>query len=336
MIYIRVDMNAKIATGHVMRCLSVADAIRERGETVTFILADSQAVPFIRDRGYESMVLDTDWEDMDSEIPKLLEVIEKQKITRMLVDSYQVTPEYLGEIATHTKVMYLDDLGLFDYPVASVVCYANYWKRFYGKAHTDSRKKYFLGTQYVPLRRVFWSNEPKTIPGRIRQLLLLSGGTDPYNFLGTLLGLLDLSEFARIDVVCGRYHEHYEELCHSYGDSSCVVIHQMISDMETYMRRADLAVSAGGTTLYELCACGTPAISYSFVDNQLGNVRQFDSDGLIDYAGDLRSDDVARNVKELIKKYQDDPRIRKQRSAGMQELVDGRGALRLAEAVCDL
>ena len=57
MLYIRVDMNDKIATGHMMRCLAVADAARMKGEDTTFILADWQAVELLRQRGYEFVVL---------------------------------------------------------------------------------------------------------------------------------------------------------------------------------------------------------------------------------------------------------------------------------------
>ena len=91
MIFIRTDMNEKIATGHVMRCLSIADALKEQGKEVHFLLADEQAQNLIQSRGYESIVLHTVWNDMDSEIPVLLAAIDRYKITRILIDSYQVT-----------------------------------------------------------------------------------------------------------------------------------------------------------------------------------------------------------------------------------------------------
>ena len=69
------------------------------------------------------------------------------------------------------------------------------------------------------------------------------------------------------------------------------------------MKKADIAISAGGTTLYELCACGTPTISYSFADNQLDNVEQFQKDELIDYAGDVRKTNIFENVKKRLNQY---------------------------------
>ena len=95
------------------------------------------------------------------------------------------------------------------------------------------------------------------------------------------------------------------------------------------MEKADLAISAGGTTLYELSAKGTPAISYSFADNQLKNVHQFEQDGLIPYAGDVRYDDVYDNIYRLYQEY-DALNLRKACSERMQKVIDGQGAARIA------
>ena len=105
--------------------------------------------------------------------------------------------------------------------------------------------------------------------------------------------------------------------------------------MARFMQEADLAVSAGGTTLYELCAVGTPAISYSFADNQLGNVEKFEEDGMISYAGDLRRDPVAEHVAAYLDYFGQNQKVRRERSLKMQELVDGKGALRIAKALMD-
>lgn len=71
-------------------------------------------------------------------------------------------------------------------------------------------------------------------------------------------------------------------------------------DIEKYMMEADIAISAGGSTLYELCAIGTPTISYSFADNQLDNVTKFAEDGLIAYAGDARYQNVVPKIIDIL------------------------------------
>jgi spore coat polysaccharide biosynthesis predicted glycosyltransferase SpsG len=97
------------------------------------------------------------------------------------------------------------------------------------------------------------------------------------------------------------------------------------------MDNADFLVSAGGTTLYELCAVGTPAVSYSIADNQLDNVKMFHENGIIDYAGDVRYDDVVKNILKYLELYCDNEVLRRDRSKKMQKLIDGKGAGRIAE-----
>ena len=112
-----------------------------------------------------------------------------------------------------------------------------------------------------------------------------------------------------------------------------VHIHRAVTDMEVYMQRADMAVAAGGTTLYELCAVGTPTISYSFADNQLDNVRQFEEDEIIDYAGDVRQEDVIGKINIYLDRYYENQILRQERAKKMQALVDGKGARRIAEVL---
>lgn len=329
MLYIRVDMNNRIAAGHMMRCLSIADAAKSLGEEVTFLLADNQALTLVKERGHNALVLHTPWDDRERELKVLRRLIEEYGIRRLLLDSYQVTASYLGELKKYTEVFYLDDLNAFHYPVDVLICYANYWEKFRYEDNYENTKL-FLGTQYIPLGQAFSYCGPKNIKPGVEHLLLLSGGSDPYDILDGLLGKIHRERYRKISVICGIYYPKYKELCERYMKDENVCIYQGVSDMARYMREADLAVSAGGTTLYELCAMGTPAISYSFADNQLGNVEKFDEDGLISYAGDLRKDPVAERVAGYLEYYGQNQSLRQEKSLRMQELVDGQGAQRIA------
>ena len=325
-------MNQQIATGHIMRCLSVADALRGINEDVTFILADEQAVMLLKERGYGSIVLNTKWDDMESELSVISSIINKKQIKKLLIDSYQVTEKYLTQLNKMVTTIYIDDLDKFDYPVHAVICYANYWKKFsYDLSNPD--KKYYLGLEYVPLKKAFWDCDKKVIHKRASNLLVLTGGSDPYNISGKLLDGIDINKFENIDVICGMYNKFYDDLVQRFGNDTNIRFHRAVNNIEDYMKKADIAISAGGTTLYELCACGTPAISYSFVDNQLDNVRQFAEDGLIEYAGDIREIDIVKPIKEIIDNYLIDPKMRENKSVAMQKVIDGSGAKRIANVL---
>ena len=186
MLYIRTDMNDIIATGHVMRCLSVADAARAMGENVTFILADENGKKYIEKRGYSTIVLYTKWNDMESEIPFLRNVIKDKKITSILIDSYQVTEYYLETLSSYVKTIYIDDLAQTNHSVTSLICYMSHWEKLQHRKNYPNAKL-LLGLQYVPVREAFQNLEKKEIKHDIETILLLSGGTDPYNILSKLL-----------------------------------------------------------------------------------------------------------------------------------------------------
>ena len=334
MLYIRVDMNNVIATGHMMRCLSVADAAKEMGIETTFIVADEQVLSLLERRGYPAIVLNTKWDDMESELPVLKAVIEDNNIETLLIDSYKVTEKYLSELTAIVQTVYIDDLDAFIYPVTGLICYANYWEKFgYEEKYQDT--KLFLGPAYAPLRRVYKDCGAKHMSEKVNNILLVSGGTDPYGILDKMLQSLDKDKYKSIDVICGAYYTDDDVLREKYREYENVNILKAVPDIEVYIKKADLAVTAGGTTLYELCAAGTPALSYSFADNQLDNVRQFAKDEIIDYCGDVRYDDVISKMKEFLLQYQSSD-LRKERSRKMQELIDGNGAWRIVTAISEM
>lgn len=335
MLYIRVDMNTVIATGHVMRCIAIAETAKCSGEDTTFLLADEQAVEILKERGFSYLVLHTKWDDMESELSVMKKVVEERKIKALLIDSYQVTRTYLEKLSEMVKTLYIDDLNMFDYPVNALICYANYWKKFSYDRRYD-HTKLFLGSAYAPLRKEFCDCPPKEMKPQVETLLLLSGGTDSYDVLARLLEQIETSSYRKIDVICGRYYTKREELCEKYAEKKNVCIHGPVSDMKYYMDVADLAVSAGGTTLYELCACGTPTISYAIADNQLDNVKQFQEDGMIDYAGDVRREDAVGHIVGLLNRYHNDKHLREVRAEKMQKFVDGKGAARIVQVLQEL
>ncbi len=361
-LFIRTDMNEIIATGHVMRCLSIADAAADMGVCPVFILADENAVPLIHGRGYETIVLETAWNCMEEELPALLKLVEERHIKAMLIDSYSVTYEYLARVSENVRVTYIDDVDAFEYPVEQIVCYANYFKKMsYGA------KKLLLGCDYVPLRREFADMPAKVISGEVRRILLLSGGSDPYHVMRNLTAALDASLRAHshrddavngsqsrtvscaavkgdrcdgvaheccIDVICGRYNADYEYMMKKYSGSRYINIISHTDNIIEYMKSADIAISAGGTTLYELCAVGTPTITYSFADNQVDGVVQFEKDGLMPYAGDARNADVSAATLDLVEKIR--PREERLRiSKQLQQLVDGCGARRIVKEMSE-
>lgn len=333
MFYIRTDANEIIATGHMMRCLAIADEIKAKGEEVTFLTADEKGQKLAEEKGYPVICLNSKWSEMESELGTLLGLVDKRSIQKILVDSYQATERYLAALQEHTSVIYMDDLDAFAYPCDRIINYEIYAKQCsYAKETRD--KQHLLGPKYIPLRKQFRNMPQKEIRQEINQLLVLSGGSDTYHFtrdfLKTYLACGQMKGFT-VTIICGRYHEDYQELARMTDGRSDIILKRSVSDIERYMQRADIAVSAGGTTLYELCACGTPTFSYVLADNQKKNAAVFDKIGLIPYCGDIRKEDCILQILEQIYVWREKWEERKKVAERMQKLVDGKGAMRLAE-----
>lgn len=110
--------------------------------------------------------------------------------------------------------------------------------------------------------------------------------------------------------------------------------------MASLMQTCDLAVSAAGTTLYELCALGIPSVSFALADNQLAAAKAFDEAGAIPWAGDIRT--APEKVMDAIRSFVTSMSLSKAYPArlsahkAMRGLVDGNGALRIAEALREM
>ena len=338
MIGIRVDANQVIATGHLMRCLSIS---KEFSRDCLFITADNNASNIINKNGFDYVCLDSRYDDLDSEISKLDKVILDNNINKLLIDSYYVTPKYLKYFTDKIKTIYIDDINKFIYPVSALINYSPYYDLFdYKKLYKNQITKFLLGCDYVPLRQEFQDINIKKIDN-IKKILITSGGTDNFNFAGNFLEqIINKNLFRDIEfhIVVGSFNKNKDMLYSLELNYNNIILHENVEKMSELMRLCDVAITAGGSTMYELCACSLPAISFSFADNQLYGVKRFDEMGVIRYAGDIRSGDniLFNNIINILQNYIKNPEKLFDRSFLMKKIVDGNGARRLAREIINL
>lgn len=346
MIWIRADANEIIGTGHIMRCISIARALRQLGQRVCFITADDSGTSILEKEGQEYVILNSEYRDMEGELPGLRRLLAENTPDFFLADSYFVTRRYLQEIRKIVPVGVLDDMPqtyvqtnmqadlLINYNIFADAS-------LYGAdaAGTDvTCGGYLLGTDYVPLRREF-EEVGYTVREKAETVLVTTGGSDKYDLAGQLLkkALADPCASAlRYLVVSGVYNAHLPELKELESAYENVHIFSDVRNMSGLMRASDIAVSAGGSTMYELSAVGVPVICFSFVDNQERIVKGFVEKNLTCFGGDyLRQgeamlDEVVGNINRLAEDFE----LRRSFSGKLKKVVDGRGAMRIAEKLC--
>lgn len=370
MVVIRADANSKIGMGHVMRCLSVADALLKRGEEVLFVTADDTPVPLLTKKGVPYRVLHTDYADMEAELPGLLCILQEltqraelpeEVLSRMssqrkdiaiLVDSYYVTEKYLAALKKRITTIYMDDIYAFSYPVDMLINYNIYGEEMgYEKDAAFADTKLLLGANYVPLREEFSAGAgyvqsrkelslgaANVTPAEEGGILITTGGSDSFNLAGQLLMeamKYDALKEKEYHVVSGSLNPHIGELQALAQKHENIHIHCNVTNMAELMAESEVALSAGGSTLYELCAVGVPVIAFSFAENQERLVQTFVKRGIAQYGGNYRTDGnkMIQNTIAGLETLLEDKNLRTEYRKKARTLVDGKGADRIAEAL---
>lgn len=341
MIYIRADANKRIGTGHIMRCLSIGKFLEKRGKEVCFLVADESGVSLVRDFNVPYKVLNSVWNQLEQEIPFVTKILSENQAEAILVDSYYVTEHYLFCLRQFVKVIFIDDLNMFYYPCDVLINYAIYANDLqYDKFYRDV--KLLLGCEYAPLRKEFSGVLPKNIRENVQDVLILTGGTDPYHFALNFAKSIVKRKSAKTlpekyHIICGRYHPDIEELKELSIIHEELAVYEHVMYLDQFMTKMDVAVSAGGVTLYELCACGVPTVSYILADNQIKNVLKFDEIGLIENSGDVRLPEYDFDrLLDMVTKLSLNKEKRESISEKMQILIDGNGVNRITDLICNM
>lgn len=340
MLGIRTDANKIAATGHVMRCMTIADEVKKLGKDVIFFVADEDSASFVKERGFIYKILGSSWDKPVDEINKLAELIKEHDVDTVLFDSYSFDAEYFEKLKAvcDSRFVYMDDLCDQKMPVDTIINYNIYANDLGYNEKYDEDVNLLLGPVYAPLRPQFSEVYEKkyNIPSNV---LVCAGGGDVIDILFDILtGIESEPALKKIDfhVVIGSMSDNEKDLMRLAFCSDNIFIHRNVTGMAKLMSECDLAVSAGGTMLTELCCMKIPTIEFAIADNQLKNASYYAEHGIMIGAGDIRESRqavvgrIVRNTAELIS---DKKKLADMR-AKMEGICDGSGAKRIAEAIC--
>ncbi|MCD7836974.1 MAG: UDP-2,4-diacetamido-2,4,6-trideoxy-beta-L-altropyranose hydrolase [Lachnospiraceae bacterium] len=353
MFWIRADGNEQMGAGHLMRCLTIAyELIKITGDRgdVAFICADEASAGLVRNNGYEAAVLGTDYRHMASEFPEIYENIspENKNTNVILIDSYFVTDEYLQKMRTLGKTVLIDDLQERAFPVDAVVNYNAFADTaVYEELYQGTGTKLFVGDKYIPIREQFAVCD-YLVRDRVEDVLITTGGGDYDNAAGKILAGLngcsdmeDICENTRklnYHLIIGRFNPYFLKMERLSEKYPWIHVHANVEDMAAMMKRCDVAITAGGTTVYELAAVGVPFICFSYAANQNLLTEYMDKKGIAGYGGRYyeNAKEVIKNIENLFNTVTGDVNVRNMCYLKERGLVDGKGAKRLAEGIYGL
>jgi UDP-2,4-diacetamido-2,4,6-trideoxy-beta-L-altropyranose hydrolase len=344
----RVDASQQIGTGHLMRCLTLADALSQRGTHIRFI--SRQLPEYLQDmlweRGYELMMLESpENEKIDDlahahwlgttqqgDAEEVWQLLSDRTWDWLVVDHYSLDARWESTVRqTVKKILVIDDIADRQHDCDILLdqnFYADMDTRYIGKVPEHCRL--LLGPRYALLRGEFRQFreqvKPRNVP--VKRIIVFFGGVDADNYTGkTIDALVSLGmKELHVDVVVGKQHpyrEHIESICLQYN-FGC---HVQTNRMAELMAAADLSIGAGGSATWERCCLGLPTIAFCTADNQFKQIIDAASEGLI-YAPDNKNEFTNVFKRHLLALMENNCLLRSISEKAIQA-VDGRGVLRL-------
>ena len=310
-----------VGLGHISRCTSLYEEISKREILVDFIIkGDVSNVDFIKGK----RIINDNWLNKGY----LLENVFSDDL--VIVDSYKAKEEIYKLISKLSKkAMFIDDIGRLNYPEGIIV----------NPSLDTSNIDYsqclncilLSGPKFVILRSPFISVKRESTFNGIKRILVTMGGTDIRELIPFIINTVCKSRLdIEFDIVMGSkglgdYHNQILE-------SSNITVHTNINatQMMKLMVDSDLAITAGGQTIYELLATQTPFITIQIIENQENNIRsliKYNSEQII-----LKYDNenLAGNILEAIE-INNVEIYRHQQNFKYRGLVDGYGSMRIID-----
>lgn len=335
----RIDVSPSVGTGHLRRCLTLAQELKEHAAEVFFACR-------LESFNIEKYVahIAAGWEEYnwsltpEEDARKVVQSCRKYNIDSLIIDHYRADETYQKSLyASGVKWLQFDGAARYPFwadwilnisPAASASKYESLKQR--------KETRLLLGPRYAPLRREFrkYNNAGHPKSGEVRTILLTFGGGDDR---GATIFCLKAIQSLKINVekmvLLSSNNPKKEEIIKWCGENRANI--KIIVDAEEtvpYMASADLAITAGGMTVFELAALGVPAIILQIADNQTPITRAWQQQGYgvdMGHLDQLRREDLQREMMSLV---QDNVRRTAMSSAG-KSMVDSLGAGRVARVL---
>ena len=354
----RADASIDIGTGHVMRCLTLAAALRDVGAQCVFVSRDhpGNLVELIREHGFEAIALprsDTEPSLLDDEgLPEhshwlgttwqadareTLGVLAERRFDWLVVDHYALDVRWESELRqTCERLMVIDDLADRPHDCDLLL------DQNIGRQGSDYEGLVppaaclLLGPRYALLRPEFAALRDsalgRRVPGPIGQIFVSMGGVDKYNLTRRVIDELKVFDFptgCRLLIIMGRDAPRLQEIREAAVQMPVPTdVQNEVANMAQLMLDSDLAVGAAGGTALEQCCMGLPSIFIIAAENQRRGARALRLSGsalVID-----KAEEITRELPRAVTKMLDNKQ-RHEFSQKCQSVTDGKGCQRTVE-----
>ncbi len=356
-IVFRTDSSRNIGTGHVMRCLTLAKRLSQKGISISFVCRDFEGnmTSIIREQGYglhllrrpsneglnQNQDLYRQWLGVDV-VYDASETIRTcaadPPIDWLIVDHYALDLAWELQMRNVVdSIFVIDDLANRHHEANILLdqnLYHNMYERYCGLV--PSSTKLLLGPQFALLRPEFQieHNKRRIRDGMIRRILVFFGGVDASNETEKAIVAIEMLHLdITVDVVVSKVNLHLERIRSICATKKTVNFYCQVNNMAELMGKADLAIGAGGTTTWERCYLGLPSFITVLADNQVEVSESVDKAKAAVNLGwftEITSDSLANSLRVAL----NSPDMMQEMSRNARALMgDGCGAERVSSII---
>jgi UDP-2,4-diacetamido-2,4,6-trideoxy-beta-L-altropyranose hydrolase len=331
---VRCDASVAIGTGHAMRCLALAQAWQDIGGRAVFAMAQSTAAveQRLQREGTGVTRLPVEAGSAD-DAQATVGLARAQKAGWVVVDGYDFGADYQAALKQGgMKQLCVDDNGDAEPYCADLLLNQNAHASELLYVRKAPDVQLLLGPRFCLLRREFaaWRGWAREVPARVKRILVTMGGSDAANFTLRVIDAIRRLEKDDLEttIVVGGSNPHIDLLESAVRDGGAAFsLVKDTANMPELLSAADLAVAGAGTTCWEMCLLGLPALVCVLADNQAGIASTLASRGIARSLGRYGEVSVAKIQQELLRLL-DAPGERQRMSERGRALVDGNGAAR--------
>jgi UDP-2,4-diacetamido-2,4,6-trideoxy-beta-L-altropyranose hydrolase len=332
---VRADATSAIGSGHLMRCLALAQAWAGNKDSVHFVSRCESASISASVRG-EGFVLHA-VQDVDAGWDAIEDLVKAEPGSALVLDGYGFNaadhergrslgmPVLAIDDNAHLP-NYAADLIVNQNPYANELCYS-------AAAHS----RLLLGTQYALLRREFAARRlaERECRENACRILVTLGGSDPDNVSLKVVEACQQTTGTEACVVAGPANCHLDELRSAVRGDSRIHIETATTAMSRWMAWAEMAVIGAGSTCWECCYMGLPAITIVLAENQK-RIAEWMAEARITVNLGWHTEVSVARISRAIGTLAAAQPMRTAMNQRGQKLVDGRGAARVAQALWDI
>jgi len=336
---IRADSTHQIGTGHIMRCIALGQAWKDQGGRVTFLSYCESIVlqQIIRDEGFELVAVEKPHPEASDlvQLERYLQQCDKVSGKIWIVlDGYHFTLDYqMGIRNTGCRLLVIDDYNHLPEYHADIMLNQNIGaEQLYYNCNSDCVK--LLGCNYAMLRRDFlqYKNIERKVHQKAKNILVTMGGADADNttlkVINALKILNDPELNIRVIIGPSNPNRHSLETSIKGLESKISFVSPSPDQMPELMTWAETAITAGGSTCWELCFMQVPMLVVIAEENQKRVGLGLDKNGMAKCLGwhnELTPDNFAIEINKIINASE----VRYQRLEKAKVSIDGKGLRRI-------